>query len=554
MPTDAETLEVAGRDIRVTNPTKVYFPDAPGGPITQARARPLLDRRGRRRARRVPRSPDDAPPVPRRGGRRGLLPEAAPQGRAPVGRDRPDHVPERTDGEHARDRRCRAPGVGRDARLPGDQPVARPRRRRRPSRRAPGGPRPDARGSVRRRPADRDRREGRARRARLGRLPEDERQEGDPRERADPSRVDVHRGAEGGARPRARSSAASPSSRRPRGGRRSATACSSTTTRTRATGPWRPPTASARSRTRASPPRSPGTRCPTSIRVRTRSARSPTGSATTGDAGVAIDEHVGSLEAAFELADRQEAEGLGEAPYPPHFPKAEGEPVRRAAVTTPEARRRGQGHGPAARAGKTSGPTGRRRTKMPLIEVARAETEREALEGLERWKAKHPGGRAAPRGHRRDGRRDAGSQHDRGRGSVSTCATSRGTAPRTGGAGGRLRPVGRGRVVGRGTRAVAPASDRFGPGPVGGRLPELSPGARGRLPASRQRRNVAACRIRAVDRSIERDLAASAEVRPTPCPCRGDHRLWPPGARMPRATSPRRGDRAAPGARAAPSP
>jgi hypothetical protein len=32
---DAETLEVAGRDIRVTNPGKVYFPDASGGPITK---------------------------------------------------------------------------------------------------------------------------------------------------------------------------------------------------------------------------------------------------------------------------------------------------------------------------------------------------------------------------------------------------------------------------------------------------------------------------------------------------------------------------------------
>src|ERR671914_603325 len=35
MPTPAETLEVAGREIRVTNPGKVYFPDAPGGPITK---------------------------------------------------------------------------------------------------------------------------------------------------------------------------------------------------------------------------------------------------------------------------------------------------------------------------------------------------------------------------------------------------------------------------------------------------------------------------------------------------------------------------------------
>src|SRR5215211_240143 len=35
VPTPAETLDVAGRDIRVTNPGKVYFPDAPGGPITK---------------------------------------------------------------------------------------------------------------------------------------------------------------------------------------------------------------------------------------------------------------------------------------------------------------------------------------------------------------------------------------------------------------------------------------------------------------------------------------------------------------------------------------
>jgi DNA ligase D-like protein (predicted polymerase) len=115
---------------------------------------------------------------------------------------------------------------------------------------------------------------------------------------------------------------------------------------------------------------------------------------TTGDAGVAIDEHVGSLEAAFELADRQEAEGQGEAPYPPHFPKAEGEPIR----AQPSRRRKrddeDEGTVPPPAPGKTSGPTGRRRTRMPLIEVARAETEREALEGLERWKAKHP--EAAP--------------------------------------------------------------------------------------------------------------------------------------------------------------
>jgi bifunctional non-homologous end joining protein LigD len=114
----------------------------------------------------------------------------------------------------------------------------------------------------------------------------------------------------------------------------------------------------------------------------------------TGDAGAAIDEHVGSLEAAFELSAKQEAAGLGEAPYPPHFPKAEGEPVR----AQPSRRRtrddEDEGTVPPPAPGKTSGPTGRRRTKFPLIEIARAETEREALEALERWKSKHP--QAAP--------------------------------------------------------------------------------------------------------------------------------------------------------------
>jgi bifunctional non-homologous end joining protein LigD len=39
--------------------------------------------------------------------------------------------------------------------------------------------------------------------------------------------------------------------------------------------------------------------------------------------------------------------------------------------------------------GKTAGPTGRRRSKKPLIEIARAATEAEARDGLDRWKARH---------------------------------------------------------------------------------------------------------------------------------------------------------------------
>jgi hypothetical protein len=107
-----------------------------------------------------------------------------------------------------------------------------------------------------------------------------------------------------------------------------------------------------------------------------------------GDPGARIDEHDGSLEAALELSERQADEGQGEAPYPPHFPKAEGEPVR----AQPSRRRRtpSEGSVPPPAPGKRSGPTGRRRTKMPLIEIARAKSEAEAMEGLERWKARHP--------------------------------------------------------------------------------------------------------------------------------------------------------------------
>jgi DNA ligase D-like protein (predicted polymerase) len=106
---------------------------------------------------------------------------------------------------------------------------------------------------------------------------------------------------------------------------------------------------------------------------------------TVGDPGAAIDDRAGRLDEALALSERQEAEGLGEAPYPPHFPKAEGEPRR----VQPSKRRR-EGSVPPPAPGKRTGPTGRRRTRMPLIEIARAATEAEAREGLDRWKARHP--------------------------------------------------------------------------------------------------------------------------------------------------------------------
>jgi bifunctional non-homologous end joining protein LigD len=109
-----------------------------------------------------------------------------------------------------------------------------------------------------------------------------------------------------------------------------------------------------------------------------------------GDPWEGIDESAGSLEPLLELADQHEAAGFADAPWPPMYDKASGEPDR----VQPSKRRGGPagsaGIVPPPAPGKTAGPTGRRRSKMPLIEIARAATQAEAMEGLDRWKARHP--------------------------------------------------------------------------------------------------------------------------------------------------------------------
>jgi bifunctional non-homologous end joining protein LigD len=110
-----------------------------------------------------------------------------------------------------------------------------------------------------------------------------------------------------------------------------------------------------------------------------------------GDPSRGIDEAVGSLEALLELSRQHEAAGFGDAPWPPHFVKQEGEPAR---VQLSRRRREDRpsapkGQVPAPAPGKTVGPTGRRRTTMPLIEIARAATEAEARAGLQRWRTRH---------------------------------------------------------------------------------------------------------------------------------------------------------------------
>jgi hypothetical protein len=118
--------------------------------------------------------------------------------------------------------------------------------------------------------------------------------------------------------------------------------------------------------------------------------------ASVGDPSEGIDEAVGSLDGLLQLSEQHEAAGFGDAPWPPQY--AKGEPRR----VQPSKRKAGgedapppEGVVPPPAPGKSAGPTGRRRTTKPLIEIARAETQPEALEGLERWKAKHPEAAAA---------------------------------------------------------------------------------------------------------------------------------------------------------------
>lgn len=94
-----------------------------------------------------------------------------------------------------------------------------------------------------------------------------------------------------------------------------------------------------------------------------------------GDPHSEMDAEAGSLEKLLDLADRDEAAGLGDAPWPPHFRKMAGEGTRVA-----PSRARSAGKKPAAK----------KRTRMPLLVIANSPNRNAALEGLERWKAKYP--------------------------------------------------------------------------------------------------------------------------------------------------------------------
>jgi bifunctional non-homologous end joining protein LigD len=147
----------------------------------------------------------------------------------------------------------------------------------------------------------------------------------------------------------------------------------------------------------------------------------PSRFAAIGDPGAGIDEAPGSLEALLELSARHEAEGMGDAPWPPNYAKQAGEPPRvqpsRKRRSDAEYEGRGVAGGPppevaAERAaavaagdrnaglptdweGTRPTPTGRRRSSIPVIEIARAAKKADALAGLDRWKERWPAAAAA---------------------------------------------------------------------------------------------------------------------------------------------------------------
>jgi bifunctional non-homologous end joining protein LigD len=125
-----------------------------------------------------------------------------------------------------------------------------------------------------------------------------------------------------------------------------------------------------------------------------------------GDPWAGMDEAVGSIATLLELAERDEAAGLPDAPWPPHFVRQAGEERRVQPSKRRPAPRKAKASGDAG-AAETSGasgtdeaggtsagrgpnPTGRRRSTKPLIEIARARTEDEAMAGFDRWKERHP--------------------------------------------------------------------------------------------------------------------------------------------------------------------
>ena len=89
-----------------------------------------------------------------------------------------------------------------------------------------------------------------------------------------------------------------------------------------------------------------------------------------GDPHAGMDDAAGSLDKLLDLADRDQAAGLADAPWPPQYKKMERE-------------------GPRVAPSRAKGAAKPKRQKMPLITVANSPDEAAALAGLERWRMKN---------------------------------------------------------------------------------------------------------------------------------------------------------------------
>jgi len=89
-----------------------------------------------------------------------------------------------------------------------------------------------------------------------------------------------------------------------------------------------------------------------------------------GDPHHDMDSHPGDIDKLLELAEQDEASGLGDAPWPPHFRKMAGEASRVAPS-------------------RAKSNTKKTRVRMPLLVIANSPDKKAALAGLERWKRKH---------------------------------------------------------------------------------------------------------------------------------------------------------------------
>ncbi len=116
-----------------------------------------------------------------------------------------------------------------------------------------------------------------------------------------------------------------------------------------------------------------------------------------GDPHASMNDHAGVLDALLDMAARDEAEGIGDAPWPPHFSKMDGEPKR---VQPSKARATAAKKAPkkvakplVEDADPGAVPVLRkagRKSTMPLIVIAQSPDKAAAEAGLERWKQLHP--------------------------------------------------------------------------------------------------------------------------------------------------------------------